>query len=392
MGCNSSSSRVEATETNLPNDESQQFGQELSSSEIDDKNYISDPNISSNDWRDVVSFRTFFNQKDEPQIFEYLFLKPIGRGAQAEVYLVQNTETKEMIAAKVYAKDYLFRKNLGDAIQPVHKVVREIQIMNDLKHINCIRMVEVLDDEYTNSIILLQEYADKGPLLPQKSKTDPFPEAQAKDIFFQICQGVQYLHANNIVHRDIKPENILTFKNGRVAVGDFSASVRLQKPDEYLEDTDGTPAFYSPEQVTGQPFKGKPGDVWACGVSLYIMLYGRLPFFDVSETGYSVTQFFRLSQQIQSDPVVFDDDKIVSDDAKDLILHCLDKNPDTRYTIEDVLRHKWFSDLPNYQEVIDNMYPLQPIYENIAAQNIGFGQPQGFQVSVFNEEDAPYVE
>ena len=71
------------------------------------------------------------------------------------------------------------------------------------------------------------------------------------------------------MHRDIKPENILTFKNERVAVGDFAASFRLQKPDEYLEDTDGTPVFYSQEQATGQPFKGKPGDVWACDVSLY---------------------------------------------------------------------------------------------------------------------------
>ena len=310
---------------------------------------------SFTDWRDVMSFRSFMAQKGPKQIFEYEFLRSIGRGAQAEVYLVKNTETGEELAAKVYDKAFLYRNNLGDAVKPIQKTVREIQIMSTLKHPNCIGLVEVLDDDYTSSIIIIQPYADKGPLLPQKAHTEPFPEQKAKDIFFQICQGVQHIHANNIVHRDLKPENIMAFSSGKVAIGDFSASVLLEDPDGYLEDTDGTPAFYSPEQCTGKPFKGKPTDVWACGVTLYIFLYGHLPFFDVADSGYFISQFFRIAKQIQNDPVTFDPEIKVSDDAKDLILHLMDKNPETRYTIEEALHHKWFSDLPNYNDVISSL-------------------------------------
>jgi serine/threonine protein kinase len=360
MGCSSSSSKISGEIPNDPKEVVVVYSEQASNAnENDNDEYNFSSNASDSEWVEVLSFRTFFTIQKDPRVFEYQILKPIGRGAQAEVYLVRNSETNEYFAAKVYSKDYLHRSCLNEATRPINKVVREIGIMSELKHPNIIKLLEVLEDELTDSIIIIQEFADKGSLLPHTSKTDPIPEDISKPIFFQICQGVQYLHANNVVHRDIKPENVFTFQNGKVSVGDFSSSVKLP-PDEYLEDTDGTPAFYSPEQVTGQPYKGKPVDVWACGVSLYMMLLGRLPFFDLAEAGYCVTQFFRIAQQIQNDPVVFDEDSNISDDAKDLILHCLDKNPETRYTIEDVLRDKWFSDLPDYNDVINNMYPIQP--------------------------------
>ncbi|OHS98588.1 CAMK family protein kinase [Tritrichomonas foetus] len=296
---------------------------------------------SYRDWRDVVSFPTFMTQSEKPQIFEYEFIRSIGRGAQAEVYLVQNVETKVQLAAKVYDKAFLYRNNLGDTEQPIQKTVREIQIMSTLKHPNCMGLIEVLDDDYTNSVIIILQYADAGSLLPQRSKTEPIPEPLARTYFFQIASGVCHIHMHNITHRDIKPENIMKFSDGRIAIADFSASVILDNPDGLLEDTDGTPAFYSPEQCTGKPYLAKPTDVWACGVSLYILLYGKLPFFDVTDDGFFLSQFFRIAKQIQSEEVTFDPSIDVSDEAKDLIIHCLDKNAQTRYTIEEVLKHEW---------------------------------------------------
>ena len=99
--------------------------------------------------------------------------------------------------------------------------------MTSINHPNCMSLVEVLDDDYTNSIILIQPYADKGALIPQKSHTEPFPEEESRRIFFQLALALQQLHHNNIVHRDIKPENIMCFSDGHICLADFSASIYL---------------------------------------------------------------------------------------------------------------------------------------------------------------------
>ena len=296
---------------------------------------------SFRDWNEVISFETFVEHGDKPQIFEYEFIRKIGRGAQAEVYLVKNVETQELLAAKVYDKAFLYRANLGDAEPPIQKAINEIQIMTMVKHPNCLGLREVLDDEYTNVIIIVQPYADCGSLVPQQSKTEPMPEEKARFYFFQIAMGVRHLHEHNIVHRDIKPENIMRFADGRVAIADFSASLILEDPNGLLEDTDGTPAFYAPEQCSGKPYQGKPCDVWATGVSLYFILFGKLPFFSISNEGMFLAQFFRITKQIQENEVEFDTNINVSDEAKDLILKILNKNPQARLTIDQVLEHEW---------------------------------------------------
>lgn len=369
MGCGSSKPAIQSSNNPPPQTEKQDVDDFLpkldidsevqsnsfSAFEINDSNSQNDGSSSCGsykDWRDVVSFPTFMAQTEKPQIFEYQFIKSIGRGAQAEVYLVKNAETGELLAAKVYDKNFLYRNNLGDAEQPIQKTIREIKIMSSLKHPNCMSLVEVLDDDYTNTIIIIFPYADGGSLLPQSLKTDPIPEEKAKFYFFQIACGVKYIHENNIIHRDIKPENIMKFHDNRIVIADFSASVVLDTPDELLEDTDGTPAFYSPEQCTGKPYEGKPTDIWACGVSLYILLFGKLPFFDVTDDDFFLSQFFKIAYQIQHEEVVFDPNIHVSKESKDLISHCLNKDPEKRYTIDDVLNHPWLKSCYDDPELI----------------------------------------
>lgn len=302
-----------------------------------------------------VSFQTFMSSPGEKRVFEYKFLRLIGRGTGAEVYLILNTETNTYYAAKVYDKTMLQYNTLNNG-PTIQKVLQEIQVMSMIKCKYCIQFKEVLEDQVYNAYYIIEEFADNGCLLPQKVKTTPIPEEKAKDVFFQICQGVRYLHSKNIVHRDLKPENIMTFSDGHVAIGDYSAA-RFMIDSEYLDDTEGTPAFTSPEQFTGQPFKGKPADVWACGVSLFIMLFGYVPFLDGSNNdSVYLAVWVRNSERVKNDPLVFPDSILVSDDAKDLILHLMDKNPDTRFTINDALHHKWFQSLPNYNEVMSSLY------------------------------------
>lgn len=299
-------------------------------------------NRSVRDLKDFVPFRTFLSQNKEPRIFEYKFIKQLGRGTRADVYLVRNTENNIDFAAKVYDKAFLYRNNLSDNEPPIEKVIREITIMSLLKHPYTLPLIEVLDDDYTNSVIIIQKFADRGSLLPQKLITDPFPEERARVIFFQLCVAVRYIHSKNIIHRDIKPENIMCMSDGSILLSDYSVSVMLQDPDQLLEDTEGTPAFYSPEQCTGKPYRGKPADVWACGITLYILLFGRLPFFKASDDKHFLSQFFKFAHQIQNEELKFPDEIVVSDLSKDLLLRCLDKDPNKRYNIENVLKHKWF--------------------------------------------------
>lgn len=318
----------------------------------------------------ITAIRSFFNPKHKPQIFEYSFINHIGRGAQSDVFLVYNTEDGQNYAAKVYEQSYLLRQSIGDAEPPIQKLIHEVQIMSVLHHPNCLNLVELLEDEYTKTVTLILPFADDGALSSFSYKSNPLTEASAKDYFFQIALGLRHIHAQNIIHRDLKPDNILKFKDGHVAIADFSVSIMLPDPDKILDDTDGTPAFYSPEECLGEGYKGKPTDVWAYGMMLYVMIYGKLPFFDPENGGAFYSQFFTISKTIIEDEFEFPEKVPISDELKDLFSHLLDKNPETRYTIQQVLEHPWFAEyFQNYVEEDYNDYQDQYQYEESMGNN-----------------------
>jgi serine/threonine protein kinase len=263
------------------------------------------------------------------------------------VFLVQNTETQDYCAAKVYDKGYLFRTSIGDIEQPIQKLLREVQIMTAIQHPNCLQLIEILDDDFTNSIVLILPFADSGGLSAFSWKSDKISEEEARFQFAQIARGIRYIHSLNIIHRDIKPDNILKFSNGQVVLADFSVSIFLDNENELLEDTDGTPAFYSPEECCGDPYLGKPTDCWAFGMMLYVMIYGKLPFFDGDDEGVFFSQFFKISQMIMHEEFEYPESIPVSSELRDLLSHLLDKNPLTRYTMNQVLEHPWLKDVPD---------------------------------------------
>jgi len=291
----------------------------------------------------IANAPSFFNPQEKPQIFEYKFLQHIGHGSSSDVFLVTHVTNEQQFAAKVYDKSFLFRTTIGDSEQPIHRVIREIQIMSILNHPNVIPLVEILDDECTNSLVIVIPFADKGPLSKKAWKSDRLEETECQRIFCEIAKGLQYLHSHNIIHRDLKPDNVLLFNNGGIRIADFSVSIELEDPDQPLEDTDGTPAFYSPEECMGEPYLGKPADVWAFGMMLYVMIFGKLPFFDSDDEGALFAQFFQISQKILDDPVYYPEDVIISEELQDLFSHLLDKDPKTRYTIDEACQHPWLS-------------------------------------------------
>ena len=343
MGCGSSSSQNTAAHLNTGKSGNNEMnGNGVTPSQANPKNE-SDPlsAISSfRDWRECMSFTTFMSQEKDPQIFEYQFIKSIGKGSHAEVYLVKHIESHVEMAAKIYDKFFLYRNTIGDSSQPIERVYREMEIMSTINHPNTMGLQEILDDDYTNSYIFIMPYADKG-CLQTELEAKAIPENRAQFIFAQIAEAVFYLHSLDICHRDIKPENIMMFSDGKSVLSDFSAAIILPEDTDVIDETDGTPAFYSPEECTGEPFKAKPADIWALGVTLYYMIYSHLPFYDDSDDSCFLSQLFKISQQIQNEPLILDEDVEISDSLKDLFEKLIDKNPETRLTAEQVMAHPW---------------------------------------------------
>jgi serine/threonine protein kinase len=315
------------------------------------------PGVEVNDSRGIalgtsaetVNVASFFNSIEKPTIFEYRFLRHIGHGSRGDVFLVLDLEAMEYRAAKVYDKQWLYRKSVTDPEPPIKRLEREVEIMSQLRHQNCMSLIEVLEDDATRSIILILPFADLGALSTQSWKADPISEEDAKFVFAQVARGIQHIHSLNIIHRDLKPDNILRFSDGLVQLADFSVSTQLSDENVMLDDSEGTPAFYSPEECSGDPYLGKPPDIWAFGMMIYVMIYGKLPFFDSDGEAVYFSQFFQVCQKIISGVFEFPESTPISTELRDLFDHVLDKNPKTRYTIDQVLQHPWLRNVPEFE-------------------------------------------
>lgn len=330
-----------------------------------------------------ANFQAFFSEAQEPQIFEYHFIKNLGHGSHATVYLAENTETNEKFAAKVYCKTVLYKNTIMDVEPMIMKVTREIEIMAGFKHPNIMSLKEVLDDDHTNSVIFIIPFADKGSLLPQDTSTEPIEEKRAQFIFAQIAEAVKTLHEERVAHRDIKPENIMMFGNEKAVLADFSSAKVIDGESDLVEDSDGTPAFYSPEECLGKPFHAFPADIWALGVSLYLMIFGHLPFFDIKSDGYYLTQLYTISQQIIHNDLIFDPEIKISKELENFFIRILEKDPEKRYKITDVLNDPWVVGA-NYTVVFDETTTAR---SNNLVDDI---MKQGREVTEITDEDESF--
>ncbi|KAJ3374815.1 hypothetical protein GGF31_006713 [Allomyces arbusculus] len=175
---------------------------------------------------------------------------------------------------------------------------REIAILRKLHHPNCVKLLEVLEVPDGDQIYMVFEMCHGGPILRvEKEPFDPFPEDKARDYCQQILLGLEYLHEHHIVHRDLKPDNLLLAADGTVKIVDFSVSECFASTDDILSSA-GSPAFLAPELCRVQstpaavpdarPASGRAADIYSFGVTLYCMVFGRLPFH-----GQSVLDLYR---------------------------------------------------------------------------------------------------
>jgi 5'-AMP-activated protein kinase, catalytic alpha subunit len=216
------------------------------------------------------------------------------------------------------------------------KVQREINILHLCTHPHIIRLYEVIDTP--TDIFLVQEYVSGGELFDYIVSKGRLSADEARNFFHQIISGVEYCHFQKIVHRDLKPENLLLDAKLNIKIADFGLS-NLMRDGDFLRTSCGSPNYAAPEVISGHLYAGPEVDVWSCGVILYALLCGSLPFDDESIPNL----FKKIKSGMYSLPTH------LSQLAKNLIPRMLEVDPMKRITIPEIRLHPWFQHkLPPY--------------------------------------------
>ncbi|EAX96210.1 AGC family protein kinase [Trichomonas vaginalis G3] len=276
------------------------------------------------------------------QIFEWILIKEIGKGSRSNVFLAKNTETNQILAAKIYDKGLLLRQTLENVDPPYVAVQREIEIMAAVDHRYILDAKEVIEDDILNAIIILMSYAERGTL-QDMIEAKKFTEDMIPICFFEIAESLRYLHSLNIVHRDIKPENILVFSDTEFVLSDFSVSTALSDENQKLDDTMGSPAFLSPEECDQDSFAPKPADVWAYGVSLYYSVFKKFPFnLDSCHGQNAANTAISVTNLLTTELLTFPEGTDENSDVVRLLKSILNKDPTKRPTFEEIIKDKYF--------------------------------------------------
>lgn len=257
---------------------------------------------------------------------KYELGKLLGCGAFAKVYHARDIATGQSLAVKVFNK-----QKITSNTNLMLNIEREIDIMRRLRHPNIVKLYEVLATK--TKIYFVMELVKGGELFAKVAKTR-LSESQSRKYFQQLISAIEYCHSRGVYHRDLKPENLLIDENGNLKVSDFglSAVTAQIKDDGLLHTLCGTPAYVAPEILTKRGYNGSKADLWSCGVILFVLTAGYLPFNDPN--------LMMLYKKIYRGDYQFA--KWMSGDLRRLVARLLDTNPSTRITIDEITSSPWF--------------------------------------------------
>ncbi|XP_071692526.1 SNF1-related protein kinase catalytic subunit alpha KIN10-like isoform X2 [Rutidosis leptorrhynchoides] len=290
-------------------------------------------------------------------LHNYKLGKTLGHGSFGKVKIAEHILTGHKVAIKILNRRKLKNPEMEE------KVRREIKICRLFVHPHIIRLYEVIETPL--DIYVVMEYVKSGELFDYIVEKGRLHENEARKIFQQIISGVEFCHRNMVVHRDLKPENILLDSRGNVKVVDFGLS-NIMRDGHFLKTSCGSPNYAAPEVVAGKLYAGPEVDVWSCGVILYALLCGTLPFDDENIPNL----FKKIKSGIYTLP------SHLSPGARDLIPRLLVVDPMKRITITDLRQHYWFkSQLPLYLAVPapDATEHLKKLDEDIMKKVINMG-------------------
>ncbi|KAI9089509.1 hypothetical protein K1719_029114 [Acacia pycnantha] len=258
---------------------------------------------------------------------KYEMGKLLGQGNFAKVYYGRNLKTHESVAIKVIKKEKLEKGKL----KLMNQIKREVSIMRLVRHPHIVELKEVMATK--GKIFLVMEFVKGGELFAKVTK-GKMKEDLARKYFQQLISAVDFCHSRGVTHRDLKPENLFVDENGDLKVSDFglSALPEQRRSDGMLVTPCGTPAYVAPEVLKKKGYDGSKADIWSCGVILYALLSGYLPF-----QGENVMRIYKKAFKAQ---YVLPD--WISPEAKNLISKLLVVDPEKRYSIEDIMNDPWF--------------------------------------------------
>ena len=258
-------------------------------------------------------------------LYEYTIKETIGKGTFSKVKLGINKSTGEKVAIKILEKSKI--KTKSDII----RVERELNILRKINHINLVKIYQTKEDQFNIYIIMEFINYDLFLHIVNNKRLD---EKESSLYFFQIIQGLEYIHSLNIVHRDLKPENLLITKQRILKIIDFGLSNYFKGGDELLFTPCGSPSYTPPEMIKGYKYNGFAVDIWSTGIILYAMLCGYLPFEERDNKA--------LFKKIIKCKVVYP--KFISANAKSLLKRILVDNPDKRITLNEIKKHPFYLD------------------------------------------------
>lgn len=254
--------------------------------------------------------------------------RTLGRGSSGRVRLAKHMDTGKLAAVKIVSKAQSTEQGSSSALKASESfgIEREVIIMKLIEHPNIMALYDVWENK--GELYLVLEYIEGGELFDYLISRGRLSEREAIHYFRQICYGVDHCHRFNICHRDLKPENLLLDKHRNIKIADFGMAA-LESNDRLLETSCGSPHYASPEIVSGQTYHGAPSDIWSCGIILFALLSGHLPFDD--------DNIRQLLLKVQAGKYTIPSS--ISAEARDLISKMLIIDPKARITMREILAH-----------------------------------------------------
>ncbi|KAL0250996.1 hypothetical protein GEMRC1_000210 [Eukaryota sp. GEM-RC1] len=265
-----------------------------------------------------------------PNVRDFIVIKNLSRSQFTTVDLAQCRFTSKLLVLKSY--NLLSNNSLHSKSLYLDKMNKcEVSIMSKVNHPNVVRLIDTFEDKENNRRYLVLEYLQGGALVSDSFITcKPLVISSVWRYFCDLVNALDYLHEMNIVHRDIKPSNLLLTSDDHIKLSDFGVSIDMASNYQSAAALTGSSAFLAPELVSGYIARASTSsDIWATGITLFYLVFGRLPFYD--------QQVFRLYRKICQVEVSFP--PFIDPLLQHVLLSMMDKNPKTRITAYELMSH-----------------------------------------------------
>ncbi|XP_067347716.1 serine/threonine-protein kinase BRSK2-like isoform X11 [Channa argus] len=270
----------------------------------------------------------------------YRLEKTLGKGQTGLVKLGIHCVTCQKVAIKI-----VNREKLSESV--LMKVEREIAILKLIEHPHVLKLHDVYENK--KYLYLVLEHVSGGELFDYLVKKGRLTPKEARKFFRQIISALDFCHSHSICHRDLKPENLLLDEKNNIRIADFGMA-SLQVGDSLLETSCGSPHYACPEVIRGEKYDGRRADAWSCGVILFALLVGALPFDD--------DNLRNLLEKVKLG--VFHMPHFIPPDCQNLLRGMIEVDPGKRLTLEQIQKHTWYLAGKNEPE------PEQPVPRKVA--------------------------